>query len=85
MLGPPAPRILALSFALTALVAAADETAGHRVVLIGLLITGQCTALDAGRWLPTALAGHEHAAWLSCSDCPTAFGPTSRTWLSRRQ
>ncbi len=55
--GVPARRVWALSFALPALVAAADAAAGHRVVLIGLLIAGPCTALLTGRWLPTALAG----------------------------
>jgi hypothetical protein len=50
-------RLWALSFLLAALVAAVDVAAGHRLILIGLLITGPCTALLTGRWLPTALAG----------------------------
>jgi hypothetical protein len=47
----------ALSMLLAALVAVIDAAAGHRVVLIGLLIAGPCTALLTGRWLPTALTG----------------------------
>jgi cation:H+ antiporter len=55
--GLAARRVWVLSFALPAVVAAADVAAGHRVVLIGLLIAGPCTALLTGRWLPVALAG----------------------------
>jgi cation:H+ antiporter len=55
--GWPAGRILALSIALTALVAAIDAAAGHRLILIGLLVAGPCVALLTGRWPLTALAG----------------------------
>jgi cation:H+ antiporter len=55
--GRPAGRIWALGMVLAAVVAAGDAAAGHRVVLIGLLIVGPCTALLTGRWLPTALTG----------------------------
>ena len=59
--GWSARRIWALSMMLAVLVAAIDAAAGHRLILIGLLIVGPCTALLTGRWLPTALAG----AWAS--------------------
>jgi cation:H+ antiporter len=55
--GWPVRRLWALSFLLAAAVAAVDAAAGHHLILIGLLITGPCTALLTGRWLPTALAG----------------------------
>jgi hypothetical protein len=55
--GWSASRLWALSILLAALVAAVDAAAGPRLVLIGLLIAGPCTALLTGRWLPTALTG----------------------------
>ena len=57
MPGWSASRLWALSMLLAALVAAVDAAAGHRLVLIGLLIAGPCIALLTGRWLPTALTG----------------------------
>jgi len=50
-------RLCILGMVVTCAVAAADAGLGHRVVLIGLLITGPCTVLLTGRWLPTALTG----------------------------
>ena len=50
-------RIWILSIVLAAMVAAVDAAAGHRLILIGLLIAGPCTALLTGRWQLTALTG----------------------------
>ncbi|HUA43239.1 MAG TPA: hypothetical protein VMA32_16820 [Streptosporangiaceae bacterium] len=55
--GWSALRLWALSVLLAAGVAAVDAAAGHRLILIGLLIIGPCLALLTGRWMLTALAG----------------------------
>jgi len=55
--GWSANRLLVLSLVLCALVSAADAILGHRVVLIGLLIVGPCSAAFTGRWSRVALAG----------------------------
>lgn len=47
---------------LAAVISAADAATGHHLILIGLLITGPCTALLTGRWQLTALTG----AWSCC-------------------
>jgi cation:H+ antiporter len=74
--GWPAGRILTLSMALAALVAAIDAAAGHRLILIGLLVTGPCVALLTGRWPLTALAG----AW-ACS-LAVLLGVPDGIWAS---
>jgi hypothetical protein len=55
--GWTAGRLWALGLALTVAVAAADAGLGHRVVLIGLLIVGPCSALLTFRWVRTGLPG----------------------------
>ncbi len=60
--GWPASRIWVLSMVLAAVISAADAATGHHLILIGLLITGPCTALLTGRWQLTALTG----AWSCC-------------------
>lgn len=50
-------RLWAASMIAACAVAAIDAATGHRVVLIGLLIVGPCTALLTGRWLPATVTG----------------------------
>ena len=50
-------RVWYLAIALSSLIAAVDAILGHRMILIGLLVTGPCCALLTGRWAPTATAG----------------------------
>jgi len=50
-------RLWIVSLALSGLIAGVDAVFGPRVVLIGLLIVGPCSALLTGRWGPTALTG----------------------------
>jgi cation:H+ antiporter len=49
-------RVLAVSFALCAAIAACDAASGPHLILIGLLVGGPCCALLTARWRPTALA-----------------------------
>jgi cation:H+ antiporter len=55
--GWTARRLWAISMIVTSAVAAADAATGHRVVLIGMLVTGPCIALLTGRRLPTMMTG----------------------------
>jgi cation:H+ antiporter len=55
--GWSALRLWALSMLLAAGVATVDAAAGHRLVLIGLLVIGPCLALLTCRWMLTALTG----------------------------
>ena len=55
--GWPVRKLWILGLAIPAATAIADAVLGHRVILIGLLITGPCCALLTGRWIPTALTG----------------------------
>jgi cation:H+ antiporter len=50
-------RLWVVSLAVSGVVASVDAGIGPRVVLIGMLIVGPCTALLTGRWVPTALTG----------------------------
>jgi len=53
--GWSADRLSMLGVVLTGTVAATDALLGHRVVLIGALIAGPCTALLTTRWSRTAI------------------------------
>jgi len=66
-------RLWALSLALPAVGAGVDAALG-RVVLIGLLIVGPCTALLTCRWVPTALTG----LWATSLAVP--LGLADRIW-----
>jgi hypothetical protein len=55
--GWPVRKLCLLGLELSVAVAVADAALGHRVILIGLLITGPCCVLLTGRWKPTALTG----------------------------
>jgi cation:H+ antiporter len=55
--GRPVRPLWQAGLALTLIAAAADAGLGHRVILIGLLITGPCCVLLTGRWMPTGIIG----------------------------
>ena len=50
-------RMWWIALAITSIIAAIDAMLGHRVILIGLLISGPCCGLLTGRWRRTATAG----------------------------
>jgi hypothetical protein len=52
-----AGRLWTLSLALCLIIAACDAATRPRLILIGLLICGPCSALLTARWAPTAASG----------------------------
>jgi cation:H+ antiporter len=55
--GWPVSKLWFLAVATPAAIAIADAVLGHRLILIGLLITGPCCGLLTGRWIPAGLTG----------------------------
>ena len=69
-------RLWAASMIAASAVAVIDAATGRRIVLIGLLVVGPCTALLTGRWLPVAATG----AW-ACG-LAVILGLPDRIWAT---
>ena len=69
-------RLWAASMIAASAVAVIDAATGPRIVLIGLLVVGPCTALLTGRWLPVTATG----AW-ACG-LAVILGLPDRIWAT---